>query len=86
MKFAGNLRKHVSVYLVLPVAALMCGCGGSPLEEDEMLPPEQLGTSPMQQGAGKRAPAQGEFNLDIWNEHKWYECDCARESTPPVPG
>jgi len=51
-----------------------------------MLPPAQLGATPAMQGAAKRPPAQGEFNLDIWNEHKWYECDCARESTAPVPG
>jgi len=48
-------------------------------------PPKELqGTTTT--SAGKRAPQQGEFNLDIWNEHRWYECDCGRDSTPPVPG
>ncbi|HZW20681.1 hypothetical protein [Noviherbaspirillum sp.] len=86
MKFVASLRQHYSIHTILPLAVLLSACGGSPLEDEgTMLPPAQLGATPAMQGAAKRPPAQGEFNLDIWNEHKWYECDCARESTAPVP-
>lgn len=86
MKFVAILRKHYSLHVLLPLAAILCGCGGSPLEDDPMLAPaKQYGTSATN-APGKRAAQQGEFNLDIWNEHKWYECDCARDSTPPVGG
>lgn len=86
MKFFAILRKHSSLRVLLPVAALLSACGGSPLEEDPMFAPTQLHGSSSVSPSGKRVPQQGEFNLDIWNEHKWYECDCARESMPPVGG
>lgn len=86
MKFVAHFRKHFSLHLLLPVAALLSACGGSPLEEDPMLAPTQLHGTSAASTSGKRAPQQGEFNLDIWNEHKWYECDCGRESTAPVKG
>lgn len=35
---------------------------------------------------GLRAPNQGDFNPDIWNEHKWYECDCSRDPSKPLGG
>lgn len=86
MKFVASLRTRSPLLAILPVAALLCACGGNPDEEDPMFaPPKELqGTTTT--SAGKRAPQQGEFNLDIWNEHRWYECDCGRDSTPPVPG
>lgn len=86
MTFVAILRKYYYLSLLLPLAALLVGCGGSPLEEDPMLAPAQLHGTSTTSSAGKRPLQQGEFNLDIWNEHKWYECDCARESTAPVGG
>ena len=86
MKFVAILRKHSSLLVLLLVAALLGACGGSPLEDDPMLAPAQLHGTSATGASGKRVPQQGEFNLDIWNEHKWYECDCGRESTAPVGG
>ncbi len=86
MKFVASLRKRYVTLAILPVAALLTACGGNPEDGDPMFEPAKQLHGSTTASSGKRAPAQGEFNLDIWNEHRWYECDCGRESAPPVPG
>ena len=86
MNLVASLRKRYSLLVILPIAALLSACGGNPMEENSLSASATQLQGITMTNAGKRAPAQGEFNLDIWNEHRWYECDCGRDSAPPVPG
>lgn len=69
--------------VIFAVAALITGCGGGYAYDD----PEFASTATAPSSAmkpGQRPTASGDFNPGIWNEHKWYECDCSRNPSSPV--
>lgn len=71
---------------VLPFAAcVLTACGGGPAYEDDLGMPGSR-TSPSVTVNKGRSTAYGDFNPDIWNEHRWYECDCSRDPSKPVDG
>lgn len=73
-----------STAALLLAAGALSGCGGGSAYELD----EGLGGGPgkasMSSKRGLRAPNQGDFNPDIWNEHNWYECDCSRDPSKPL--
>lgn len=80
-----------SVNIPVFVAALLTACGGSgpepyPAQSGD---PMRVKTSATSSGQGATAPGTTEkfdgFNPSIWNERKWYECNCGiNPNTPPV--
>ncbi|GIZ50540.1 hypothetical protein NCCP691_05540 [Noviherbaspirillum aridicola] len=73
------------VIAALPLAAMvLSGCGGGSAYEQDAGLAAGPGKASMAAKTGLRAPNQGDFNPDIWNEHKWYECDCSRDPSKPL--
>ncbi|RJF96650.1 hypothetical protein D3870_19700 [Noviherbaspirillum cavernae] len=64
-----------------------CG-GGGPLDETELAAagPQASAAAAVAARAPKPSDTFGNFNPDIWNQHDWYECNCARnpETTQPA--
>lgn len=86
MKIIATIGKSLPRIAALPLAAsVLTACGGGSAYEAE----EGLGSKvrpSLTAKTGQRATAYGDFNPDIWNEHKWYECDCSRDPSKPVGG
>lgn len=69
----------------LPLAAsVLTACGGGSAYEDFGTQPGSKQQPAITIKAGQRAPAYGDFNSNIWNEHEWYECDCSRDPSKPL--
>lgn len=75
--------KRLPLLVIFSVAALLTGCGGgAPYEEPAFTPTAASPASTTK--PAQKATAYGDFNPGIWNEHKWYECDCSRDPSAPV--
>lgn len=85
LKAIATLGKRLPLLAIFSIAALLTGCGGGPVEGDpDFVPPS---ASPSQTfKPAQRSTQYGDFNPGIWNQHKWYECDCSRDPSQPVPG
>lgn len=69
---------------------MLTACGGGGPEPYPTNQATAVKTSASMSAQGATAPGQnssGEFdgfNPSIWNEHKWYECNCGiNPNTPP---
>lgn len=87
VKFIATTGKGLRVIAALPLAVIaLTGCGGGAAYEQDTPLDARPGKASMAAKTGLRAPNQGDFNPDIWNEHKWYECDCSRDPSKPLGG
>jgi hypothetical protein len=85
VKTLASKGKRLLPLVIFPVAALITGCGGGYAYDDPDF--ASTATTPSQAPKSVQRPAAyGDFNPNLWNEHKWYECDCSRDPSAPVKG
>ena len=83
-KAATTSKGVIPALASLCAAVLLTACGGgSPLEDEVTLP--KKAASVQEATANKRFSttySSGDFNPGVWEDHRWYECDCGRDSAP----
>jgi hypothetical protein len=84
-----SISKLLTPLLAACAALVLTACGGGSYEDDPMMADNTAHKSNVSATAARSAKTIdtfGNFNPAIWDQHNWYECNCARnpDITPPT--